>query len=156
MELQVFKFDCYPNAINWLNENSGVAVHSEDTPPACLGGRISLHLLFSNLMGQGDILQILEFFPKAQNVNKIRQELGYPPLEYPHSNYLIHGYTRNEIVEILKKNFGAIAVKSPCCMESVSTEEAFSRLKELEIRLGGTPLSQQDPTKIGDLYRKLY
>ncbi len=155
MELKVFKFDCYPNAIDWLNENSGIAVHGEDMPPRPFGGRVSLHLLFSSLMGEGDRLKILEFFPQAQDCNQMREELGYPQLEYPHANYLVHGHTRNQVVEILKKNFGAIAVKSPCCMETVDNEEVFSRLKELEIRLGG-PLSQQDPTKIGGLYRKLY
>lgn len=156
-DLVVLKFDSYPNAIAWLNENPGVAVKGEDVPFGFGIGKslMSLHIIFSRCMNEGYRLKILEFFPSAKDVNDMRQEIGYPPLEHSHPMYLIHGFTRKQVIEILKSSFGATVNTSKCCAEMVDTDECFDRLKELEIRIGG-PLSQQDINKIGDLYRKLY
>ncbi len=154
-ELIVLKYDSYHNAIAWLGENPGVAVEGEDflfsspnSLPPCL------NIIFSNLMSEADKLMILEWFPNAIDVNVIRSDLGYAPLEHPHSMYVLHNWTRNQVIEVLKK-LGAIVKKSPCCMEIMTNDEIFSRLKEMEIRLG-KPLSSADPQQVGDLYRKLY
>ncbi|QLE46415.1 hypothetical protein FD723_40090 (plasmid) [Nostoc sp. C052] len=154
MEFTVLKFDSYPSAIAWLDENPGIAVRGEDSLFSLPNSPTSLHIIFSELMSNADILKILEWFPSAQQVNCIREELGMTPREDRHSMYLLHGWTRHEVVEVLKK-LGATVKKSACCMEFIENEEIFSRLQELETRLG-KPLSQAKPSEMGDLYRKLY
>jgi len=154
MEFTVLKFDSYPNAIAWLDENPGVAVRGEDSLYSLPNSPTSLHIIFSELMSNSDKLRILEWFPNAQEVNVIRQELGMEPREDSHSMYLLHRWTRSQVVEVLR-NLGATVKKSTCCMEIIENGEMFSRLRELETRLGKL-LSQADPTEMGNLYRSLY
>jgi hypothetical protein len=154
MQFTVLKFDIYPNAIAWLDENPGVAVRGEDSLYSLPNSPTSLHIIFSSLMSDSDKLKILEWFPDARDVDIIRQKLGIKPREDSHSMYLLHKWTRNRVVEVLK-GLGATIKKSSCCMEIIENGEIFSRLEELEVRLG-KPLSQVDPTEMGNLYRKLY
>ena len=154
MEFTILKFDAYPNAIAWLDENPGVAVKGEDSLHCLPNSPTSLHIIFSDLMSDSDKLKILEWFPGAQDVNILRQNIGMMLRSEAHSMYLLHKLTRNQVVEILK-SLGATVKKSACCMEIVENGEIFSRLEELEIRLG-KPLSQADPTEMGNLYRSLY
>lgn len=154
MEFIVLKFDSYPNAIAWLDENPGVAVRGEDSLHCFPNSPTSLHIIFSELMSDTAKFKILEWFPGAQEVNFIRQELGMQPREDSHAMYLLPKWTRHQVVEVLK-SLGATVKKSVCCMEIVDNEEIFSRMQELETRLG-KPLSQAEPSEMGDLYRKLY
>ncbi|MBW4674689.1 MAG: hypothetical protein KME52_11865 [Desmonostoc geniculatum HA4340-LM1] len=153
-ELIVLKYDSYHNAIAWLDKNPGMAVEGEDSLFSLPNSAPCLNIIFSSLMSEADKLMVLEWFPNAKDVNNIRLGLGYAPLEHPHSMYILHNWTRNQVIEVLKK-LGAVVKKSPCCMEIMTNNEIFSRLEEMEIRLG-KPLSQADPNELGDLYRKLY
>lgn len=86
-------------------------------------------------MSDSDKLKILECFPDARDVNVIRQELGMKPREDSHSMYLLHKWTRDRVVEVLK-GLGATVKKSACCMEIIENGEIFSRLKELPTKFG--------------------
>lgn len=145
MELVVLKFDVYPNAIDWLNKNAGVAVRGENR----FMGAVCTHVMISGQLSGSDASIILEHLPTAQRVDL---ELSKGCI-VEHPTYAVD-VTRAAVVDRLKR-MGAIVKTSPCCMEPVSFDEMTLRLQELRARTG-QPLSESPPEMLGDLYRKLY
>jgi len=145
MELIVLKFDSYPNAIAWLNENKGVAVRGESE----LMGGVSTHIMFSGGISSAEISMVLEYFPTAEKV-QLRLH-GDDIVEHP--TYSVDE-TRDAIVGILQ-GLGATIKKSPCCLEFCSQDEMSLRLEELQVR-SGKSLVSSSPEDIGSLYRRLF
>lgn len=152
MSLKVLKSDVYPNAIAWLDENpNGIAIAGERK----YMGVTTTHILFSKSISDELQRHVIKFFNELVSAEKINLQLKpeSPPVEHP--IYLI-ACTRAEAVAILRYFEPATeVVRSPDCMEMISTDECLDRLKRLELQFG-RPLSQVPMQQIGEAYRRLF